>query len=161
MADEPPACWIVDTNVVSREGEEASRPDLGLWLAANAGRIRISVVTLAEMRRGIVLLRERVERLSAVDAFRRERERLKQKVAWYGMLRSRFADRLIPVDAEIAERWADVSVRVPSIRDGDKLILATAFVRGYGIATRNLRDFRSQGVPLVNPFDRATWWDVP
>ena len=56
MADEPPACWIVDTNVVSREGEEASRPDLGLWLAANAGRIRISVVTLAEMRRGIVLL---------------------------------------------------------------------------------------------------------
>jgi hypothetical protein len=45
------------------------------------------------------------------------------------------------------------------LRDGDKAIAATALAKGYGIATRNLRDFSRAGVPLVNPFDPGTWVD--
>ncbi len=43
----------------------------------------------------------------------------------------------------------------------DKAILATAIVRGCGIATRNIRDFKAAGVPLVNPLDPDTWFDEP
>lgn len=87
----------------------------------------------------------------------REQAKLDVKLAWYRQLRSRFPERLLPIDADVAEAWAEVSVRFPSIRDGDKAILATALTRGYGIATRNLRDFKAANIPLVEPSDAATW----
>ena len=52
-----------------------------------------------------------------------------------------------------------MSIRFPSLRDGDKAIAATAMAKGYGIATRNVGDFTRAGVPLVNPFDPGTWDD--
>ena len=82
------------------------------------------------------------------------------KANWYQALRSRFADRIVSIDADVAERWADVSVRFPSLRDGDKAILATALVHRYGIATRNRPDLKASTVPLVNPSDPATGWDA-
>lgn len=88
---------------------------------------------------------------------RREQPRLQAKLEWYGVLRSRFADRIEPIDVDVAERGPDVSVSFPSLRDGDKAILATALVRGYGVATRNRGDFRNSGVALVDPFDPDTW----
>ena len=84
------------------------------------------------------------------------------KRAWYDTVLDRFGDRLEPIDRPVAEKWAEVSVRFPSLRDGDKAIAATAMAKGHGIATRNLGDFRHAGVPLINPFDPGTWdedWD--
>lgn len=154
MVEDRPAGWIVDTNVISRPAEGRSVRDV--WLHENASLIRISVMTLAEMRRGLVLAQAKLDRSSDERVRRRDRPPLDAKVAWYRQLRSTFADRLLPIDAEVAERWADVSVRFPSIRDGDKAIVATALVHGYGVATRNLRAFAQGGVPLVNPFEPRT-----
>lgn len=155
-ADEPPG-YLVDTNVLSnRETLDEGLP-VARWIRANAHLIRISVITIAEMRRGLVLKQAEIERSRDVRVRRREQAKLDRKIAWYEELRSRFKDRIEPVDADVAERWADVSVRFPSLRDGDKAILATALVRGYGVATRNLGDFRSAGVALVDPFDPDTW----
>ncbi|MEN3230219.1 PIN domain-containing protein [Methylorubrum rhodesianum] len=162
MAEALPAGWLADTNVLSRpavRNKDDPEPPVALWIRANAHLIRVSAVTIAEARRGLVVERMRIERLRDRRAARRDQAILDIKVAWYDQMRSRFADRIIPIDAAVAERWADVSVRFPSIRDGDKAILATALVHGYGIATRNLRDFKAGGVPLVDPFDPATWWD--
>lgn len=154
---ESPRAFLVDTNVLSNrealvEGSPASH-----WIQDNAHLIRISVITLAEMRRGLLLLADRVARLDDRRARDRERAKLDRKNAWYDTLRTRFGDRLEPIDADAAERWAEVSVRFPSLRDGDKAILATALARGYGVATRNIGDFRSSGVALVDPFDPGTW----
>lgn len=161
MADAPPQGWIVDTNVLSRPTETVFRSVLDRWLADNAALIRISVLTLAEMRRGLILAQVRIGGSGDARVVRREQSRLDAKTAWYRELRSRFADRLLPIDADVAERWADVSVRFPSIRDGDKAILATALVHGYGVATRNMRDFKAAGIPLVDPYDPETWWGQP
>jgi predicted nucleic acid-binding protein len=92
----------------------------------------------------------------------RERQRLARKQAWYDEVVGRFADRIEPIDIEVAEKWAAISVRFPSLRDGDKAIAATALAKGFGVATENLGDFRAVGVPLVNPFDPSSWdepWD--
>ncbi len=78
---------------------------------------------------------------------------------WYDEVLSRFSDRIDSIDLQVAQKWAEVSIRFPSIRDGDKAIIATALAKGYGVATRNLSDFRQAGVPLMNPFDPATWAD--
>ncbi|SFL71926.1 PIN domain-containing protein [Methylobacterium pseudosasicola] len=159
---EPPAAWIVDTNVISRPQATKDDPDppVSRWIRRNAHLIRISAVTIAEVRRGLALEAVRIERLKDVRARRRDQAVLDIKVAWYKQLRTRFADRVVAIDADVAERWADVSVRFPSLRDGDKAIVATALVHRYGIATRNLSDFKASQVPLVNPFDPATWWDA-
>lgn len=148
---------LVDTNVISNSGTLDAGSDAARWVRANASLIRISVVTIAEMRRGLVLLQSRIDRQADLKVRRREQAKLDRKLAWYAELRSRFHDRIVGIDADVAERWADVSVHFPSIRDGDKAILATALVRGYGIATRNLGDFRGSGVVLIDPFDPATW----
>lgn len=162
MAEPLPAGWLTDTNVLSRpakKNKDDPDPPVALWIRANARLIRVSAVTIAEARRGLVLERKRIEGLSDKRVIRRDQAALDIKDGWYRELRSRFADRIVPIDAEVAERWADVSVRFPSIRDGDKAILATALVHGYGVATRNIRDFKASGVPLVDPFDPDSWWE--
>lgn len=122
----------------------------------------MSVVTVAEMRRGLILLEDKVSAITDCKVKARERRRLARKQTWYDEVTRRFADRVEPIDLAVAEKWAEISVRFPSLRDADKAIAATALARGYGVATENLGHFRQTGVPLVNPFDPATWdegWD--
>jgi toxin FitB len=151
--------YIVDTNVLSNRSDTVGDPNVAVWLRRYARRVRISVVTVAEMHRGLLLL----EAKAAAATDRRVKARLiaaiRPKRAWYDAVLDRFGDRIEPIDRLVAEKWAEVSVRFPSLRDGDKAIAATAMAKGYGIATRNLGDFKRAGVPLVNPFDPDTWED--
>ncbi len=41
----------------------------------------------------------------------------------------------------------------PSAKAEDRLIAATALVRGFAVVTRNVHDFATTGVALINPFD--------
>jgi len=160
VSEAPPA-YVVDTNVLSNRGAAKGNPGLVRWLRRYAGLIRVSVVTMAEMRRGLILLEAKMAALAGTRAMLREQERLAQKTAWYDEVTIRFTDRLEPIDLAVAEKWAEVSVRFPSLRDADKAIAATALARGFGVATQNLGDFRQADLPLVNPFDPSTWDDDP
>jgi hypothetical protein len=127
-----------------------------------AGLVRASVITVAEIRRGLLLLEVKAAVLTDRKVKAREQARLARKRAWYDEVTGRFADRVEPIDIAVAEKRAEISVRFPSLRDGDKVVAATAHAHGYGVATENLGDFRQVDVPLVNPFDPDTWeqdWD--
>jgi len=157
VARDAPRCYLADTNVLSNRGVTATDPHLREWLRRSAGRVRISVITIAEMRRGLILLETRVSTLADRAARSRQRSRLAGKRAWYDEVLARFGDRVEPIDVAVAEKWAEVSVRFPSLRDADKAIAATAIAKEFGVATENLGDFRHAGVPVVNPFDPTTW----
>jgi predicted nucleic acid-binding protein len=158
---EAPLDTIVDTNVLSNRGDVEADPNLVEWLRRNARLVRISVVTVAEMRRGLFLLEARIAATADRKVRAREQARLDRKRAWYDEVTGRFADRVEPIDIVVAAKWAEISVRFPSLRDGDRAIAATALAKGYGVATRNLGDFRRAGVKLVNPFDPDTWDEGP
>jgi hypothetical protein len=70
-------------------------------------------------------------------------------------LRDQLADRLLPVDLEVALAWG--SLTAESERLGrplhvvDGLLLATAKVHGLTMVTRNVDDFRERGVRVYNP----------
>ncbi|HTN95759.1 MAG TPA: type II toxin-antitoxin system VapC family toxin [Nordella sp.] len=65
-----------------------------------------------------------------------------------------FSERILPVDTAVARRSAALHVPNPRpVRDG--LIAATALIHGMTIVTRNVADFASTGVSLVNPWDHA------
>ncbi|AWK85230.1 PIN domain-containing protein [Azospirillum thermophilum] len=149
--------YIADTNIVSNP--TAGSSPVAEWLQRYAGLVYLSAITVAEMRRGLALLEQTAARDKDPRVRARNLDRLAFKTAWYRELTDSFADRILPIDVAVADKWAEISVRFPSLRDGDKVIAATALVKGYAVATRNLGDFRALGVLLVNPFDPDSWDD--
>ena len=136
--------FLLDTNVVSEWVRPRPEPRVVAWLAdADEDRVFLSVITLAEIQRGVDLL-----------PAGRKRERL---AAWAaGDLPERFEGRLLDVTREVAREWGAVSARAQ--RAGRKLGLmdgffaATARVHGLTLVTRNEEDFAATGVDLLNPW---------
>ena len=135
--------YLLDTTVVS----ELRRPDpdphvLAWYSTVTSAEIYISALTMGEIRLGI-------ERLRKKDGARAE---LLER--WLYGVRHTYEDRIVNVDAAIAEEWGRLNTRDPlPIIDG--LLAASAKVRGWALVTRNTADVARTGVTLVNPFDPA------
>ena len=97
------------------------------------------MLTLGEIRKGIELLRDRDPAQAEVFA------------SWLNELRTRFADRIVPIDDRVAEEWGRLNAAAPR-NTIDGLIAATARIRGLTVVTRNTDDFEGCGVPLLNPW---------
>lgn len=69
-------------------------------------------------------------------------------------MRHTYKDRIINVDAAIAEEWGRLNTR-DSLPIIDGLLAASAKVRGWTLVTRNTADVARTGVTLVNPLDAA------
>lgn len=68
----------------------------------------------------------------------------------------RFAERLLSVDAEIADAWGRVMARGQAAGRPsgtmDAFIAATVLRHGMILVTRNVSDFETLGVRLLNPW---------
>jgi len=62
-----------------------------------------------------------------------------------------FAGRVLPVDTTVALHCAKLHVPDPRA-ERDALIAATAQVHGMTVVTRNVADFASTGVPVLDPW---------
>ncbi len=136
--------FILDTNVVS----ELRKVRLGKadkhvakWADSVAATdLYLSAISVQELEIGVQLLERRDAVQGAV--FR----------AWLdNHVLPAFAGRILPVDEEVARRSASLHVPDPKpVRDS--LIAATALVHGMTVVTRNVDDFGSSGVMLLNPW---------
>lgn len=100
----------------------------------------MSVLTLGEMRLGIERLRPRdATAAQALDA------RLAAVVR-------ALAARVLPVTAEIAERWGALQAARGPLPVVDCLIAATAHAHGLVVVTRNVSDLARCGVETVDPW---------
>lgn len=133
--------YLLDTNVVSEWRKPIQDHGVAEWLATTeVDELFISVITIGEIRRGIVKLRLRNDHRQAA-AYE----------AWLSATKELFADRLVPISVEAAEEWGHVVANRPvSMADG--LIAATAKVHGWTVVTRNVKDFDTTDVRLLNPF---------
>ena len=137
--------FLLDTNVLSEVQRPA--PDLKVlgWLdVVDEDRVFMSVASIAELRRGIALMDDGRRRAALT--------------AWLANdLPARFAERILPIDHAVAERWGDLMAQ--SRRSGvalsvmDGFFAATALATGLILATRNVKDFASFNVPLFNPWE--------
>jgi len=136
---------LLDTNVLSEVQRPAPDPKVLGWLdAVDEDRVFISVASIAELRRGIALMADSRRRAALA--------------AWLtNDLPARFVERVLPIDHAIAERWGDLMAQ--SRRSGvalsvmDGFFAATALTKSLTLVTRNVRDFASFGVALLNPWD--------
>lgn len=135
--------YLLDANVISELRKRNPDPHVLAWYGKVAsGDIFVSVLTIGEIRLGI-------ERLRKKDGARAE---LLER--WLYGVRHTYKDRIVNVDAAIAEEWGRLNTRDPlPIIDG--LLAASAKVRGWALVTRNTADIARTGVTLVNPFDPA------
>jgi predicted nucleic acid-binding protein len=114
------------------------------WLAeVDEDRVFISVISFAEIRRGVEML------LAG-----RRRERL---VTWLAEeLPVRFEERILDIDPRVAETWGVVMARGQkiglTIGSMDAFVAATAEAHGLTLATRNVKDFRRLGISLLDPW---------
>lgn len=136
--------FLLDTNVVSEWVKPRPNPGVIGWLAdVDEDRVFISVITLAESRRGV----ERME-----DGIRKQR-----LAAWLASeLPLRFEGRIVPIDAMVADAWGRITARGEiagrPIGATDAFIAATAVAHGLTLVTRNVRDFQSSLNAMVNPW---------
>ena len=138
--------YLLDTNVVSEW--VSRRPDANVtrWFAeVDEDRIYLSVITFAEIRRGIDEM---------PTGHRRE-----ALITWLqNDLPVRFEGRILGVDRAIAEVWGIVmatSRRLgANLSTMDAFLAATSEVHGLSLVTRNTRHFEKLGIPLLNPWGK-------
>jgi toxin FitB len=133
--------FLLDTNVISElRKRDRAHPNVARWVARTAVKdIGTSVVVLAEIRRGIELKRRSDS--NQADALDR----------WFRQMRTRLADRVLPIDEPIAEAWAIIGIPNPlPLIDG--LLAATARIYGLTVVTRNVADIARTGVSFLDPF---------
>lgn len=135
--------FLLDTNVVSEARRPHGDANVKVWMrSVPASSLYLSVLVVGEIRRGI----ERLRRHDAAQAGIYE--------SWLAALVHEYADRIIPVTADIAEEWGRLNVPDPlPVVDG--LIAATARVRGLTVVSRNIGDVVRTGVGVLNPFEPA------
>lgn len=137
--------YLLDTNIPS----ELSRPQplarLKHWIAS-AESLHLSAISVGEFRRGCYLLPQGRRRVEL------ERWLTEYLVGWR-------SDRILPVDAQIATCWGELSAirqRIGhplSVQDG--LIAATALVHGLILVTRNTKDFTNLDLRMFNPWEQT------
>jgi predicted nucleic acid-binding protein len=138
--------FLIDTNVLS-EYNRPGNPNVGVkrWLETTDRESQyVSVITLAEIQKGIELLVAGKRRSQLGQWLEQDLE------AW-------FSGRILPVDRRVAGRWA--SLLAAGARTGkslpavDSLIASTALVHDLTIVTRNTRDFEGIGATILNPWE--------
>jgi len=133
--------YLLDTNVVSEiRKRERCHPKVRRWFATiEDDAIFLSVLVVGEIRHGIELIRRRDE--IAARALDR----------WLKGLERRFEDRILPVTAEICERWGRIGLDQP-LPPIDGLLAATALHHDLTLVTRNTAHAVRSGADVLNPF---------
>lgn len=141
---------MLDTNVVSEPLRLA--PDTRVeWIDTQIlETLRLTAMTVAELRAGVALL--------PVD---------KRRAALHHALQTRvlpaFVERVPPFDLACTKAYAELLARVRAAGQGIETagacIAAATMTNGFAVATRATCPFRAAGVTVINPRE-AAWGRV-
>ena len=130
---------LLDTNVVSEIMRPKPSKNVINWLNHEDGSMLfLSSITVAEICYG------------------QRRQQLETR--FEGFIAQGFAGRIIEFDESAARAYAEImglckeKGRPMSLPDGQ--IAAVALVNHLVLATRNIRDFATCGIELINPFEQ-------
>ncbi len=133
--------YLIDANVLSEPTKPTPNPTVVDWLRRNERHLAVDPIILGELRFGILLLPKGKRRASLERWFEGGAERL----------------HCLPWEARTGLAWAELLAKLRksgrSMPVKDSLIAATAIVHGLTVATRNLGDFETAGVEIINPFE--------
>lgn len=136
--------YLLDTNVVSelrkQKSGKADEKVIAWAKSVPADSLYLSVITLVELEMGVLSIQRKDSKQGSLLRL------------WLdAQVIPAFSDRTISIDIPIAQCCA--SLHIPDPRsERDALIAATAIVNGMTVVTRNIPDFESTGVKVLNPW---------
>ena len=137
--------FLLDTNSISELVRPQPEPRVLEWMeAADEALLYLSVLTVGEIRKGVAGLPQG-----------KRRTRLE---TWLEVeLQARFAGKIMPIDAAIADRWgllaADAKRKGKALSVIDGLLAATALHHNLTVVSRNVGDFMNTPVQVLNPWE--------
>ncbi len=139
--------FILDTIVISelrkvRVGK--AHPQVAIWAdSVDAKTLYISAITILEIEIGILQIERKDPAQGGLLRAWLEKQVLPE-----------FEGRIFPVDTAVARHCATLHVPDPHA-ERDALIAATALAHRMTIVTRNVPDFHTTGVKLLNPWEAS------
>jgi predicted nucleic acid-binding protein len=136
--------FLLDTNCISEIVRIRPEPRVLAWMSgADENLLYLSVLTFGEIRKGVATLPQG-KRRSGLEA-------------WLEVeLQARFSGRILPIDEPVADRWgllaANAKAKGNALSIIDGLLAATAIHHNLTVVSRNVNDFASTQVPVVNPW---------
>lgn len=137
--------YLLDTNIVSElrkaKSGKAEQRVIAWANSVPTASLFLSVITILELETGMLLVERRDPTQGAMLR------------SWLNThVLPAFSDRILVVDTAVAQHCA--KLHIPDRRsDRDALIAATALTHGMTVVTRNIDDFRSTGIDILNPWE--------
>src|SRR3984957_12170254 len=136
--------FLLDTNCISELIRSRPEPRVMDWMrAADESLLYLSALTLGEIRKGAAILPQSKRRTHLES--------------WLELdLQVRFSGRILSFDNAVADRWgwltAEAERKGRPLAAIDGLLAATALEHNLTIVSRNVTDFASTQVAVLNPW---------
>jgi hypothetical protein len=132
--------YLLDTNIVSELRKPRPHGAVLAWLeSVDDASLHLATVTLGEIQAGIELTREQdTEKAAEIEHW------LDQVTGAYNVL---------AMDGPAFRCWAKLMHRKSDTLYEDAMIAAIAKIHGLAVVTRNVADFSSFGIGVLNPFE--------
>lgn len=136
---------VLDTSVVSELMRAQPAPKVLDWVNAQpSDQLCLCSVVVAELLYGVGRMPDGVRKSAMLSAMQ-------------SMVFEDFAGRVLPFDLDAAVAFAQMVVQREkmgrTIATADAQIAAICAAHGARLATRNIRDFASLDLQLINPWD--------
>jgi hypothetical protein len=131
--------YLLDTNVISGLRKAKPHGAVLAWIrAVRPDEIEIPAVVIGEIQDGAEITRKQ------------DQAKASEIEAWLDYIMANFT--VLPMDGEIFREWARLMVGKSDDLSGDAMIAATARIHDLTVVTRNVKDFKTFGAPVFNPF---------
>jgi predicted nucleic acid-binding protein len=130
--------YLLDTNVISELRKRRPNPAVVDWLrGVPADNLHLSALTLGELQAGVEVTRAQ------------DPEKAEEIEFWIDQVANTW--NVLPMDARVMRAWARLMAGKQNELIEDAMIAAVAVVHRLILVTRNIKDFQSFGVQILNP----------
>lgn len=131
--------FLLDTNIVSELRKNRPHGAVVAWRkSVPANQLAVPGIVVAEIQTGIEITRKQ------------DPSKAMELESWLERVMSYYA--ILPADGIIFREWARLMADNSDDLSGDAMIAATARVHNLIVVTRNVKDFKTFGVKVFNPF---------